>query len=100
MDLASLLINEAARCADRADVKSAKTRMMTLHISAGSSAEPTVSHPVGLHHLMRTDMTGSITMHRYRVRNEITGKWKTSRYVLTPEEAARHFGPGNYERLE
>ena len=36
----------------------------------------------------------------FRVRDEITGKWRQTRYRLSDGEALNRFGAGNYERLD
>ena len=34
-----------------------------------------------------------------RVRDQITGKWRQTRYRLSDDEARQRFGAGNYGRL-
>lgn len=36
----------------------------------------------------------------FKVRDEITGKWRQTRYRLTTEIARKRYGEGNYELLE
>ena len=42
----------------------------------------------------------TITLHAYRVRDELTRKWRVARYKMTPEHALAVYGEGNYERLD
>lgn len=39
----------------------------------------------------------SITLHAYRVRDSLTGKWRKGPCRMTPEEALERYGEGNYE---
>jgi hypothetical protein len=41
-----------------------------------------------------------ITIYAFRVRDERTGKWRTTRYKMTLEEAGERYGKGNYQVLE
>ena len=41
-----------------------------------------------------------ITLYAFRVRDERTGKWRVSRYKMTPEHAKAQYGEGNYELIE
>jgi len=41
----------------------------------------------------------TITLHSYRVRDELTRKWRIARYKMTPEHALAVYGEGNYEQI-
>jgi hypothetical protein len=36
----------------------------------------------------------------FKVRDQISGKWRQERYRLTDETARERYGEGNYERLD
>ena len=42
----------------------------------------------------------TITLHSYRVRGELTRKWRVARYKMTPEHALAVYGEGNYELVQ
>lgn len=41
----------------------------------------------------------TITLHSYRVRDELTRKWRVARYKMTVEHALAVYGEGNYELI-
>jgi hypothetical protein len=41
-----------------------------------------------------------LVLYFFDVRDEITGKWRQTRYRLSDEEARVRYGDGNYERLD
>jgi hypothetical protein len=41
-----------------------------------------------------------LRLYRFKVRDPITDKWRTTRYHLTAEETRERYGEGNYELLE
>ena len=38
-------------------------------------------------------------LHSYRVRDELTRKWRVARYKMTAEHALAVYGEGNYELI-
>jgi hypothetical protein len=41
----------------------------------------------------------TITLHSYRVHDELTRKWRIARYKMTPDHAKAVYGEANYELL-
>ena len=41
----------------------------------------------------------AITLYSYRVRDELTRKWRIARYRMTPEPALAVYGEGNYKQI-
>ena len=41
-----------------------------------------------------------LELYHFKVRDPVTGKWRTTNYRLTVEEARQRYGEGNYEVLE
>ncbi len=41
-----------------------------------------------------------LELYRFRVRDPKSGKWRTTSYRMTFEEARERYGMGNYEPLE
>ncbi len=41
-----------------------------------------------------------VTLYRFRVRDPINGKWRTTRHHMTLDEARTRHGEANYELLE